>query len=264
MSFATLAGRIVPFLSKYIPVPTALKGLSKVSPKLGQFIVDATTYGYGGDKIIDYLRNQIEGTDEEKERLQAGGESLRPDESASLEQMNQRDAPARALQKGAATALGIAGGLSGFGEEESQPEEQQPQQSGIQPDLSAVNRAGQTLATGRVAQQAFQPQQPEAQPGVMEGISEKLKEFVEGRLAKGNPLAKIASLAKSHFFDEIKAIEDETGSPFAQFLEGLYGKGREQARVKGLSQQGQPQGTSDLMKNIALANQTLNKLLGKQ
>ncbi len=260
MSFAALAGRVVPFLSKYIPVPTALKGLSKVSPKLGQFIVDATTYGYGGDKIIDYLRNQIEGTDEEKERLQAGGESLRPDESASLEQMNQRDAPARALQKGAATALGIAGGISGMDEEEQPEEQQQPQQSGIQPDLSAVKQAGQTLATKRVAQQALpQQKQQEAQPGVMEGISEKLKEFVEGRLSKGNPPAKVASLAKAHFFDEIKAIEDETGSPFAQFLEGLYGKGREQARVQGLKQQGSSQDKDKFLQGL----QQLRQMVGQ-
>lgn len=254
---------ILPFLSKYLPIGIALKGLSKVNPKVRDFIVDSTTLGYGGDQILEYLRGQLGSPDEEKERLESGDPNLRPDELASLEKTKQREAPGKAIQKGLSLATGLAGGLSGLGAEESENEElmvpqnvpisegEKPIARGMQPNIPAVKQAGEKLATMRVAQKSFsQQQQPEAQPGVMEGISQQLKEFVEGRLSKGHPLAKIASLAKSHFFDEIKAIEDESGTPFSQFLESLYGKGRQQARVKGLAQQEKSPAVNDFFKRM--------------
>lgn len=243
---------IKPLLSKFVPIAVALKGISKINPKARKFIEDASVYGYGGDQILEFLRNQLGHPDAERERLESGAPNLRPDEKASLEQMNQREAPGRAIQHTLAAGAGIGAGLAGLeGEEEQMPmneepvvpqgipssEGEKPIARGMQPNIPAVKQAGEKLKTMNVAQKVF-PQQQRAQPGVMEGISPQLKEFVEGRIAKGKALPQIASLAKSHFFDEIKDIEDESGMPFAKFLESLYGKERENARVKGLAQQG--------------------------
>src|ERR1700679_1957932 len=60
LSFAPLLARAAPFLSQYIPEDLALKGLSKVSPKLGKFVGDAMNSGYDFKEVKDFLGKQIE------------------------------------------------------------------------------------------------------------------------------------------------------------------------------------------------------------
>lgn len=267
---------ILPFLAIQVPSHIAAWAIAKKNPKLAAFIHASQAAGHSADSIMSYLRNKLkpEGAiAHENELAQRSAQgTARPDEMAALQQVKSAQLPGELLQKGASAGLGAIAGMGASrlagGEEGMQPESQQtgteePAQQQAQPslpNLQAVKQAGQQLKTMNVAQKAFQqPQQPEAQPGVMEGISEKLKEFVEGRLAKGTPLAKIASLAKAHFFDEIKSIEDESGTSFSQFLESLYGKGREQARVKGLAQQGGGQEKNAFLQDL----KKLREMVGK-
>ena len=242
---------IAPLLSKLIPAPLAIKGLSKLNSKVGKFIFDATAYGYGADQILDYLRNQFEGTNQSKERsrLESGSPSLRPDELASLEQMKQREAPSRLLQKGIATAAGLSGGLGGM--EENEIQDEQP---------AATSRSIPQVAS--IQEEQMQPPQGSQIPqGILEALSPKLKQFVEDRISKGNPLARIADLAKAHFFEEINSIQKESGMRFADLLESLYGKQRETARVLGLRNQNSQE--MNQAKNAFLQGlQQLNKSLG--
>lgn len=242
---------IAPLLSKLIPAPLAIKGLSKLNSKVGKFIFDATAYGYGADQILDYLRNQFEGTHQtqERSRLESGPPSLRPDELSSLEQMKQREAPSRLLQKGIATAAGLSGGLGGM--EENEIENQQPKEvSRSAPQVTPIQE-----------EQMDAPKGTQIPQGILEALSPKLKQFVEDRISKGNPLARIADLAKAHFFEEINSLQEESGMAFADLLESLYGKQRETSRVLGLKNQ--PSEEINQAKNAFLQGlQQLNKSLG--
>jgi len=52
--------RILPFLSKFIPTDLAMKGLSKVSPKLADFLKRGQSMGLNVDEGIQYIRDSIQ------------------------------------------------------------------------------------------------------------------------------------------------------------------------------------------------------------
>lgn len=61
---ATLAvggatARIMPFLSKFIPADLAMKGLSKVSPKMADFLKKGQAMGLNIEEGLDYIRGSI-------------------------------------------------------------------------------------------------------------------------------------------------------------------------------------------------------------
>lgn len=58
-SFAPILARAAPFLSQYIPEDLAVKGLSKISPKLGSFVKSAIDGGYDFQQVKDFIGNQI-------------------------------------------------------------------------------------------------------------------------------------------------------------------------------------------------------------
>lgn len=214
-------------LSKFIPVPLAIKGLSKLDSKLGKFIFDATAYGYGADQILEHLRGQFETKSQKQERarLESGAENLRPDELANLQSMKQNELPATLGQKAVGIATGLGGGLAGLNEE-GEPNEQ------------VKTNAGRASQVTPIQEEQMEPPQPKQIPqGILEALSPKLKQFIEDRLSKGSGLAQIASLAKSHFLDEIAKIQEASGMEFSDFLESLYGKQRESARAIGLKNQ---------------------------
>lgn len=58
-SFAPLLSRAAPFLSQYIPENLAVKGLSKISPKLGSFVQQAMKGGYDFNEVKDFIGEQV-------------------------------------------------------------------------------------------------------------------------------------------------------------------------------------------------------------
>lgn len=54
-----LGARILPFLSEYIPTDLALKGISKVSPGLGDFLKKGMSKGLSLKDGLDFIKNQI-------------------------------------------------------------------------------------------------------------------------------------------------------------------------------------------------------------
>lgn len=54
------AGRVLPFLSKYIPSNLTIKGLEKVDPRYGKFIQKALKEGTPMDEIKDFIREKAE------------------------------------------------------------------------------------------------------------------------------------------------------------------------------------------------------------
>jgi hypothetical protein len=56
---AALAGKVIPFLSEYIPANLAIKGISKVAPKIGEFLSKGQSYGLTAESGLDYLRGEV-------------------------------------------------------------------------------------------------------------------------------------------------------------------------------------------------------------
>lgn len=59
--------KILPFLNKYVPQDLSLKGISKVSPKLGNFLKSGMASGLTLDSGLDFLRQYAEKDGEEGE-----------------------------------------------------------------------------------------------------------------------------------------------------------------------------------------------------
>lgn len=54
-----LAAKIMPFLNQYIPAGLAMKGINKVSPKLGAFLQKGQDMGMDVQDGLDFLKEQI-------------------------------------------------------------------------------------------------------------------------------------------------------------------------------------------------------------
>lgn len=58
-------GKVLPFLSKYIPEDLAIKGLSKIDPRFGKFIKMAMSNGKSFDEAKEFIREKAEGSQEQ-------------------------------------------------------------------------------------------------------------------------------------------------------------------------------------------------------
>src|SRR3954469_25048992 len=54
-----LASKIMPFLNKYIPVDLAIKGISKVSPKIGGFLKKGQSMGLNVEEGLNFIKEKI-------------------------------------------------------------------------------------------------------------------------------------------------------------------------------------------------------------
>ncbi len=250
---------ILPFLLEQIPSHIAAYGIGRKNPKLGSFIHAAQTAGYSTDAIVGYLRNKFKPTgaalNESNLEQRAIQGTARPDEKAELQQIKSSQFPSNLLQKGAAAGAGALAGLGAtrmMGKDSQEIQEQEQPRSF--PKVSPMQEE-------QIEPPIQKPQQgPE---GMLEALSPKLKTFIEERLSAGNPLNRIASLAKSNFFDEINQIQNESGMEFRDFLESLYGQKRQTARVIGLQQQEQGAGKQNLSNSIMQAVQMMRQIRGQ-
>lgn len=64
---AGVSSRIVPFLSEYVPVDLALKGISKVSPKMGDFLKRGMEKGLNLKDGMEYLKSRLQPDEEQAE-----------------------------------------------------------------------------------------------------------------------------------------------------------------------------------------------------
>ena len=58
-SFAPILARAAPFLSEYIPEVLAIKGLSKINPKMGNFVKKAMDDGFDFNEVKNFIGEQI-------------------------------------------------------------------------------------------------------------------------------------------------------------------------------------------------------------
>ncbi len=64
---AGVTARVLPFLSKFIPVDLAMKGLSKVSPKLADFLKRGQSMGLNIEEGFQYVRDSISSKEKPKD-----------------------------------------------------------------------------------------------------------------------------------------------------------------------------------------------------
>jgi flagellar biosynthesis GTPase FlhF len=69
LAIGATAASLLPLLSTHIPVDLAVKGLSKLSPRLGGFFTGIFGAGYSANEGLDYLRQQVDPDDEEAKGL---------------------------------------------------------------------------------------------------------------------------------------------------------------------------------------------------
>lgn len=56
-----LASKIMPFLSKYVPVDLAIKGISKINPKIGEFLKKGQSMGLNVEEGFDFVKEKLGG-----------------------------------------------------------------------------------------------------------------------------------------------------------------------------------------------------------
>lgn len=63
-----LSSKVLPFLSEYLPADLAIKGISRVSPKLGDFLKKGMSQGLDIKEGLDFIKEKI--TTSSKENVQ--------------------------------------------------------------------------------------------------------------------------------------------------------------------------------------------------
>lgn len=63
---AGLTARLLPMLSEFIPAQTALKGISKISPKIGDFLQNGLNAGLNLKDGLDFIRGQLSPPEKEE------------------------------------------------------------------------------------------------------------------------------------------------------------------------------------------------------
>lgn len=162
-SFAPILARAAPFLSQYIPEDLAIKGLSKISPKIGAFIKSAIDGGYDFQQMKDFIgqqitqsqqpaqdnRNVIEQYSPElntflSEKIKGGEDPIRAAALALFEKGNPFEPVIRKIEKEHKTnwsqlVQSIYGGGQGQGQPPAQQQAQQQapqqQQRGVSPQV---------------------------------------------------------------------------------------------------------------------------------
>lgn len=63
----SLGSKVLPFLNEYIPADLAMKGISKVAPKVGEFLKKGTASGLNLKDGLDYLKNEFTSQESKKQ-----------------------------------------------------------------------------------------------------------------------------------------------------------------------------------------------------
>jgi hypothetical protein len=74
---ANILSRILPFLNKYIAPSVAVKGISKIDPRIGKAVDQAFKVGYPSEEIGTFFKNKIDGEEggQEPQEMQSAPQS---------------------------------------------------------------------------------------------------------------------------------------------------------------------------------------------
>ncbi len=74
IGMGALSSRIAPFLSSYVPMDLAIKGISKISPELGKFLSRGLSMGLDAQEGLNFIKENM-GPKEEKKQESAAKEN---------------------------------------------------------------------------------------------------------------------------------------------------------------------------------------------
>jgi hypothetical protein len=201
-----LLNKILPFLNEYIPEELALKGINKVSPKIGSFLQKGLASGLPIAGGLAFLKDQLQGTKQQKI-----DRTLRPDEQAGLTRQAQSKAETQKLKGAAKLGIGLAGGLGAGLAGNALLDQMQPQQGA--PEV----------------QQPQQSQQAPDQRNIISQYSDELDSFLNKLIQQGRNPLEAGALAQLHpkFQKIISKMEQDHKAPFSSILSSIYGQGQQ-------------------------------------
>jgi len=251
---ANLVSRALPFLNKALPMGLASQGLSKIDPRIKNFIQSSLAAGYTMDAVLDFVRDRMENPSSKSIRAkldqrESSGQA-RPDELAANAQIRQSSEPGNMLQAGLGLATGLGAGMMGM-------EGGQPQQQAIQP--SEVLPADQQPMIGQQQQmqqlQGPPAEQPMQQPegpipmpskgqapmvgnvlNLLSSYDPQLAEVVSAQMGQGADATELARYLKQskRFKAPISKLEKDTVSSFEKLLSSLMNFQKPMSREEAL------------------------------
>lgn len=71
-----MASKVLPFLNKYIPEELAMKGISKVSPKFGEFLKSGMSQGLTLSSGLEFLKENFMNEEKQNKQNKMSGENI--------------------------------------------------------------------------------------------------------------------------------------------------------------------------------------------
>lgn len=192
--------KIMSFLSPYIPIGLAMKGLEKISPKMKSFFGGSLAAGYTANEAMDYLRKEFSSQGQKETR--SIDENARPDELAAKARLSHEEQPSRIAQSVGAAGLGALGGVG------------------------AAALTGATQAANQISDQPEAKQASQHPGGFLEFIKQnpELGSYLDSLMQKGADPIQAATQAKQHrkFRPLVESIEKKMGQSFEDLLAQLF------------------------------------------
>ena len=288
---AAIISRVLLLLNKLVPASIAVKGLSKVNPKMASFVTDSLAAGYTADNVIEYLRTRLTSSGEqmEKSRLE-NSSSLTPQEKNNLQKRKTESG----LGTAAAGAIGLATGLGGLASGEQSEEVAQPQQAqnpskppipsrplNVKPPSGGLSASGfpipqsQPQPQNKPASPMPQNSQAQSQPqqqNVIAQYSPALYKFLSEKIASGTKphVAAFQALDNKSLKAAARKLEQDSGMAFSDVVLSEFGSQAalqsQQARAQQAQQAGQPQAgqaMQGIMQALQLATQSRQRRQNK-
>jgi len=237
--------KIISFLSPYIPIGLAMKGLEKISPKMKSFFGGSLAAGYTANEAMDYLRKEFSSPGQKETR--ATDQNARPDELAAKARLSHEEAPSRIAQGVGAVGLGVLGGAG----------------------ASALTNVAQAVNQGNEQPQTEQSQ--EQRPGgFVEFIKQnpELGSYLDALMQKGADPIQAALQAKQHrkFRPLVESIEKQMGQSFEDLLSQLFqgAQGAQNQRSQAQVSQGSTQGRNSKLSQFSAALEEYRRLKAGQ
>lgn len=231
-----MINKIAAFLSPYLSEEMAIKGLKKITPKMGKYFAGATAAGYSTKQALDFLRQNSAGKEQYLGNLQKSAQSgnARPDELMAMQRIQQQDNPIvspKSIPKiaGAAALGGLgAAGISAISEKFSASPSQQ------------------------------QPEQTKKNVNIIQQYSPELFQEMSQLILKGNSPAMVAANMYKKYKDIIAKIQKDNKVDWLELVDSIFGQSQQnQDQQMHQPQQGQG-GVSD--EDLMAAFQNLLKM----
>lgn len=230
--------KILPLLSRLIPVDLAKRALEKKIPSMNNYFAGMAASGYGLDTALDFLRDQFEPIE---------GQNLRADEKSAAKQVQQSQlVPNLAKGLGKAALGGATAGVAAsaiptvignlFQEKEKAPKEKSE------------------LSRESLQKQFEEGYQEKSLAEMAPDIYDEISFDVSNGLSLDEAIANIKGQPEK-YAKQISNLERNLKMPFAELVKQSF-------NTQGSQPQNQSQGKSALLETMQQITQTLQRMRG--